>query len=416
MAGGEARRRWVWLGALAAAVAVAAAAAAVAMSTVEGGADPGRPPYPPDPAPAPATPEPAPAATPDLSVAPDGDDTGFCAVGDPCRTLARAAEIALPGDLVEIAGGAYPPQRVPEGTGGTPEAPVVYAAAPGAAVTVADLEIAGRAIEVRDLTATVSWYVRPGAEDVVMRNVNTARMLVSSARRVAVLGGRVGPSHNEASAIKVYDEGFPRPSDITLDGVLFQDYTRDPGEHTECLQAWSVDRLIIRNSRFRTCAVFAISIDRLHDPDGARDVLIENNWLDCAARVGDCRYNVAWGYVSGLVLRNNSFRGHGFSPLDPEGTTIDRVEIVANVGPDPGINCDVPGQSFRHNVWNGRACDPTDTSAPEGYVNGEAFDLRLADGAAAIGHADPDAVPATDIDGVSRPQGDGADAGASERP
>ena len=60
-------------------------------------------------------------------------------------------------------------------------------------------------------------------------------MLISSASRVQVLGGRVGPSHNEASAIKVYDEGFARPSDITLDGVLFQEYTRDPGVHTECL-------------------------------------------------------------------------------------------------------------------------------------------------------------------------------------
>ncbi len=68
----------------------------------------------------------------------------------------------------------------------------------------------------------------------------------------------MGPSDNEASAIKVYDEGFARPSDITLDGVLFQEYIRDPGVHTERLQRGrSTGSSSV--SRASACAVTAIS-------------------------------------------------------------------------------------------------------------------------------------------------------------
>jgi hypothetical protein len=358
------------------------------------------------------TPPPLPDAA--LTVAPTGDDASVCETADPCLSLKRAAELARPGDHVQIRGGRYPYQIIPKGTGGTPDDPVIFTPAPGEAVTIAELEIEGRGIEVRDVTISTNWYVLPGAADITVRDVDTPQMIISSASRVQVLGGRIGPLRNFASAIKIYDQGFSRPADITLDGVSFENYTRDPGTHTECLQAWSVDRLVIRNSRFRTCAVFAISIDNLHDEIGARDVLIENNWFDCTSTVNDCSYNIGWGKVSRLTVRNNSFRGRAISPFDPAHPEGEDVLIVANIGPDPKY-CDVPGEIFRYNVWEGRACDPSDTDAPNGYLDGAAFDLRLADGAAAIGHGDPETGPPTDIDGTPRPQGSAPDAGASER-
>jgi hypothetical protein len=51
-----------------------------------------------------------------------------------------------------------------------------------------------------------------------------------------------------------------------------------------------------------------------------------------------------------------------------------------------------------------------------GFLNATpgSFDLHLAPGSPALNHGDPGDYPARDLDGQSRPQGSGPDAGADE--
>ena len=73
--------------------------------------------------------------------------------------------------------------------------------------------------------------------------------------------------------------------------------------------------------------------------------------------------------------------------------------------------------SYQYNVTQGVKCGATDSNAAPGFVNAGAMDLHLTSGATAIDFVPTSiAGPATDIDGNTRPQGNGSDAGAHEVP
>jgi hypothetical protein len=66
---------------------------------------------------------------------------------------------------------------------------------------------------------------------------------------VSVIGGSVGPSQNY---IAVPNDDASRPSrHILVDGVRFDDVSRDPGEHVECLMLADGDGVVIRTEPTR---------------------------------------------------------------------------------------------------------------------------------------------------------------------
>jgi hypothetical protein len=118
------------------------------------------------------------------------------------------------------------------------------------------------------------------------------------------------------------------------------------------------------------------------------------------------------GGVSGVIVRNNilAFNSHnglawdGTCPNGSAGTTYADRNVIFGNGYGP-----IDTQS----------CSATDTSAGNRltdplFVNAGARNLHLQSGSPAFGYALPDWAPATDRDGVNRPRGTGADAGAYE--
>ena len=87
---------------------------------------------------------------------------------------------------------------------------------------------------------------------------------------------------------------------------------------------------------------------------------------------------------------------------------------MGNVAPRLPHTC-FADQEFRHNVWEGASCSPTDRDAAPGLVDPDSLDLRLDAGSAAVDAGDPEDHPALDRDGRSRERGSAPDAGASER-
>ena len=118
------------------ALVVAMVLAGVAAACSTGTREP-RPVPEPGPAPVePSTPPPEPPARPTLHVSPAGDDTAAGTQDAPLRTIARAAELAQPGTLVQVAAGRYVGSFTTAASG-TADARITYRSDPiGAAEVV----------------------------------------------------------------------------------------------------------------------------------------------------------------------------------------------------------------------------------------------------------------------------------------
>ena len=167
----------------------------------------------------------------------------------------------------------------------TSDAYVIFRPKAGAAVRLSndssrdDLAVYGRRVEVRNMTLADDYYVHPGAEGGGLRDLDVKRFFVTSATNVYVVGGDIGPMHEGASAIKAESATSAKPRNVVVDGAYFHDYTRDPGGHVECLQAWSIDGFVLRNSVFTRCAVFNVFVANLFQ-EVTNNALIENNFFD----------------------------------------------------------------------------------------------------------------------------------------
>ncbi|MEW6583757.1 MAG: hypothetical protein AB1416_13455, partial [Actinomycetota bacterium] len=326
---------------------------------------------------------PRPPAT--LAVAPGGSDAADCSPARPCATFRRAYLRARPGDVVRVAGGAYPPQQIPAVRGrGGPR--VVFRPAPGARVrlgrgnaTLNSLDVFASHVEVRSMALADGFYVHPGADDVTLRSLDVRFFAIVSASNVRVVGGDVGPVHDYSSSITPRSESDPMPRDILLDGVRFHDYTRSPGAHVECLQAWSIDGFVLRNSRFERCAVFGLFVANLFH-GVTRDALIENNVFDEVIQGPNGGGQSVRIAARDTVFRYNSVLGTVF--VDPEYSR--GVSMVANVGALTGNLCQ-PGVRYDYNVWRAVRCGRTDWRAASGFVRPRvgAPDLHLRPGSAA---------------------------------
>lgn len=348
-------------------------------------------------------------------LSPTGSDEGACRREAPCLSLARGYEVAGPGEVIELAGGAYPAQEVLADPAKASGEDVVVRPAPGARVSLEGVEIHASHLELRDLETT--WYVHPGADRVTLRRlVAPGGNFITSASNVRVIGGEIGPGDSvDGLQVKTTGEGDPDPSDILLDGVEIHDFTRvdDPGDHTDCVQVGAAVRLTIRNSRIHGCATQGVFFSSFA---GGRiaDLVVENNWF---GSVTEGYYSLILKDVRGALIRNNSATTTMiFRTEDGGGATgLSDVRVVGNIGPNQVAHCVVGGAvRYEHNVWSEAACGPTDRVAPPGFVDAEGFDLRLAAGSAAIDAGDPDDAPTTDILGRPRHLGDAPDAGAHE--
>lgn len=176
-------------------------------------------------------------------------------VGADTHTFDRAYHRAPAGSTVRVLPGTYPAQTL---TGGGRR--VVFA--PSGRVTVGEVELDHASnVEFRDMR--IRGWKANGGSHITFRRVTTigSFYIYAPASWVSVIGGSVGPSHNENSYIAVPDDDVAQPSrHIRIDGVRFHDVTRDANVHVECLHLADGVDVVIRNSRFENCAVFDLFV------------------------------------------------------------------------------------------------------------------------------------------------------------
>jgi hypothetical protein len=375
------------------------------------------------------------AAARTLYVAPGGSDRDDCRTPrTACRSFDRGYHAADPGDVVELAGGTYRgPQHFSEDRSKTSPTDVVVRPAPGAQVVVRCRdEINCLATEGADhvtLSGVTTTMLAPvkgmprqagvaldrGSDDVTFQDVDAGHIFIA-ARNASVIGGDYGPTVDQVSKI-ADDVG----ENVLIDGARFHHHLMDE-DHMECIALYGARGVVIRRSRFDTCAVFAI----FGAPDVGehyRDVLIENNFFTNSGGVSmstHLKVSSHGGDCSNFLIRNNTFVDENvISDCGMAGGTATNIRWIANIFDhwNTGGSCATGGHVFDFNVIErGHGCGPHDVvvgPGNAGFVDREGLDLHLTSSSPAIGRGSPDH-PSIDIDGGLRPFGAAPDAGADE--
>jgi len=321
--------------------------------------------------------------------------------------------VAQPGQVVELASGSYGSQTIPVDASKTSSADVLFRPAAGASVSLGSLSVRGKHVEIRDMVLT-GWTVEAGGADVTFRNLDVnGGIFINGGDSISVIGGSVGPGVDFHPQFAPWPVGSPI-TNILIDGVEFHDWTRSSSSvHTECLQIAGGNGVTIRNSVFRNCAVFALSITEYNGSGAPTNYVIENNVFGTS--IGgyySLQFNSNASALRNILIRNNSSTQTFL--IDNGQPTISNVRAVANVAPISAWGCSAR-VTYGYNVWQGGKCGATDKNVTSlGFRNPGALDLHLAAGSPAIDAGDPGNHPATDIDGESRPSGGAPDAGADE--
>lgn len=369
---------------------------------------------------------------PRLYVAPAGSDAAPCTSAAPCASLDRAYRLAAPGQVVELAAGAYPAQRLRRDEAKTAGEEVVFQPAPGALVRLAAFTTGdtraptgARHFELRDVVVDGVVALRWGTEDVTLRRVDAPGLVVTSARDVRVLGGDFGPLEDGVSHVNACGvPGCFPAEDILIEGALFHDYTvSDPAKHSECLLIWPGRRVTIRRTTFRNCTDFDVLVKPYNTAlvGLPEKITVENSVLDEPIVGDDCRCRRGGNAIAftagsgerwaGATARYNSMLGG--VRVDPE---LVGAVVEGNVARKDARSSCQPNVRFAHNVWSGVACSPTDRRSPLDRVFASAqpgaFDARPLRGSAAVGAGSAATAPAVDHGGRLRPLGLAADAGA----
>jgi hypothetical protein len=336
-------------------------------------------------------------------LSPSGSDAGGCGASAPCRSVSYAYGVSSPGDVVELAGGSYGGQSVPD-RGARVGPAVEFRAAPGATVSMSALSIDGDWVSVRDVAVSGGVSVAAegnGVADVRLVGVSARTLWLQNAHRVAFVGGSFGGNENGPT---VQIAGDPASSVLSFDGVDFHDaVATNDTVHMECIWVAAVQGFTVRNSIFRNCAYFNIFFTKLNGLD-PKDVLLENNVFEQTkqwnGQGAPYAINVAnWlTKAENFVFRNNVFGGD----VAIQPTTISNMRLVGNIGEVASCKS---GVSYSHNVFTAASCSATDkrvAGAMGQFVNPAGHDWRLKAGAAAIDAGNPNDAPATDRNGYAR--------------
>ncbi len=379
----------------------------------------------------------APPVAPDVPasrfVSPAGSDSGSCGAGEPCRSFNRAYEVASPGEVVDVAGGTYPAQRVEYDSAKTAAADVYFRPAAGASVRIAgDLDVYGSHTTFMAMQADDTDIPYDGPEDVsdvTFWGMDGRNFTIDSGTQVSVLGGDYGPASSCGGSAGGGNNGIrmnrpTMPSDILIWGVDIHDVQSYDLEqcHIECLIVGAGQNITVRGSRFWNCSIFDVFLQPFNGP--ISDVTLENNWFaaptDPAGTVNSGRAVEfsGGGPWRNLLIRHNSVNTAINLNDGAANPQYENSLVIGNIAERPTACYN--GITYRNNVWfGGGVCDPSDASlgAPPFVRASDRGDLdyHLTGGKAV------DFVPASvsdlsdDIDGEARPRGAALDAGADER-
>jgi hypothetical protein len=267
-----------------------------------------------------------------------GSDSAPCTAAAPCQTFGRAYQVALPGQIVEVAGGTYPSQTIDPPGKPPGSSPVLFRKAAGATVTVGEIRPNGiNAVEFRGL-AFDDYYVATGSRGITFRNDTANVFYIRSSQNIRLIGGSVGPScDGESATVGAAGGSSIRATDILIDGVKFHDITRScapAGSHVECLFVQETTGITIENSSFTGCDIMDIFFHRIGVTGDPRDVILRGNTLDPST--GGGFYSMVFRADSGETLSNyylksNVVRQDMLLENDP-GSTVTGFRLCQNTG------------------------------------------------------------------------------------
>lgn len=365
---------------------------------------------------------------PVVHVAPGGADSNPGTISAPVATFARAYRLARAGGTVEVAGGSYGDQRLGRDPSKRSAQPVVFRPAPGAQVTVKQLDfgqdqfnlLGPHNVTVRNMKIG---YIRAwrGSRYLRWENIDARHFDLFDASDVVIRGGDYGPCQAPRDDPSCVSRIAGRVARVTVDGATIHGFTSTDlaSFHVDGLFLRGGRDIVIRNSKFYGNMITNVRIQGQPCCANA-NVLIENNWFAPALQ-GD-GVSPRWDAIDvdngidRLVIRNNSFVDSGVLLVG----RYTRSRVVGNVFTNYGCGT---GVKYASNVFvpfsrtNGlQACGPTDRRVRSlGYVDANAFDLRLRPDSPAFGAGDPLDCAAVDIQRRPRLRGLKCDAGAYER-
>lgn len=259
-------------------------------------------------------------------------------------------------------------------------------------------------------------------------------LYIQNAEDLSFYGGDIGngQSLNSDTAEGVRTAGgnlSTASARILIDGALIHDWDRETsGTHSECMLMVAVQGLTIRNSKFRNCTVYNISLARIGSDADPKDTLIENNVFgptdDLTPGDQDGIYSVVLAHCTdefeNLTFRNNTFhQGVQLDATDTDSACFASTRFDSNILHDQG-SC-APGgftvPAYTYNVVDSTCQGSNATVVADthdlwtvGSGASSALDARLKSGSPAIGAGSPTNSSATDALGCSR--GGDPDAGA----
>lgn len=398
----------------------------------------------PTPQPEPDPPEPEPTPPPssgnaDLFLSASGSDSAACSTAAPCKSLDRAYQLALPGDIVQLAGGSYGSQTIQRDAGFTSSDDVVFRPASGATVTLGSVTVYGSHVTLEgmnavDLTARVTDPYKFAVSDITFRDMDARNFMVMSASDVRVIGGDYGPASDcggpyggsNNSIRRFAEDGAPNPSNILIDGVRIHDITSYNLTqcHIEGLAIFAGNGVTVRNSKFWGNSVYDVFLQSNSGP--VSNLLIENNWFASPVGQGGSGSGSSTLAFSGgssdfanSTIRHNSFNGYISFDDNGNNPAYSNFKAVGNIGQPMYGSCSLKGVIYRYNLWKGMACGTGDVNLSGAYpyvnaANGAAMDYHLTGGAARDLVPASESSLATDVDGGPRPQGARLDAGSDE--
>ena len=339
-----------------------------------------------------------------------GSDSNPCTASRPCRSLDRAYTVSRPGTVVSVAAGSYPGQRI-DATPKKKGPRILFRPANGAKVTFSSIRVVrGSYIEFRGFRVSNDTYNEAGAKWISYRYMSMRQFFVRSADHILYEASNIGPndSNDGMNWISAQYQKNDPATYIRLNRVRIHDFTKhNSGAHIDCVAIDDANHVSITNSRFWNCEHFAIlfGLDSTTNR-GARNVLIQNNFLDCCI---SGYYSIGLGDVGGpMKIRFNSLTlGLGWLGGTVRNVTVDS-NVIAN---NNAANCN--DATWRYNVvargsaCGGRRAATAFTDPPQ--------NLHLSRrSAAAVAYGNPKSFPRTDIDGQKRKKGRRPDAGADE--
>jgi chitodextrinase len=375
-------------------------------------------------------------------VSPSGSDANLCIQAAPCASLERAYRVALPGQVVEVAGGTYPSQTIRAVPGKT--APnVVFRPSSGARVilgglgfgTNGDPSLGPDFITVRGMETSykgsspgagnqLGIHVGPGSTSITLEDMDAGSISSWFADHLTVRGGDYGPCDAVSGQNVCSNNKQDVSTNVLIEGAYFHDLEYDasaPGAHWECMYINGGRGVTIRGNRYERCAIFDVFVT-ISGPDAGRigheNLTIENNFFAPATNGygspsrGWASLSLSWCQnASQPAYRNVNIRNNSFGPgagierdlnADGAGCRWQNVSATGNILAHGGCQ---NGWSYSNNLWVGSSskCAASDGNlASLPYVNPMGLDYHLASGSTAEQFVPGTLCPATDIDGQQR--------------